>query len=57
MRNVKNEVANFTLTDENNNVIDLKGRNMIFTVLMYKRETFFENIYNFMKYLFKKLEK
>jgi len=51
LRNNRTGVANFSLTDENNNIMNLNGQNMIFTILLYRREVFFENATNFMIYL------
>ncbi len=37
-----NLIMNFYLTDENNKPIDLNGLNMLFTLLLYKRNKFFD---------------
>jgi hypothetical protein len=56
MRSIKTGLANFYLTDENNNAMNLNGQNMVFTLLIYKREVFFENANNFMFYLYPLLQ-
>ena len=57
LRYIKNSIAKFTLTDENNRVMELNGQNMVFTVLLYKKETFYDNANSFMKFMYNKFVK
>ena len=44
-----NNIYNFTLTDENGELIQLNELNMNITLLLYKKDDIYEKIRNFMK--------
>ena len=52
----KNNTYNFTLTDENNELIHLNGLNLNITLLFYKVDQIFDQIRNFMKLIIMKTE-
>lgn len=44
----------FYLTDENNNIINLNNQNIVFTLMMYKKNTIFSMVSDYLNYLFRK---
>ena len=52
----KNNTYNFTLTDENNELIHLNGLNLNITLFFYKVDQIFDQIRNFMKLIIMKTE-
>jgi len=52
LKPMKTSYVYFNLTDENHNIMNLNGQNMIFTIMIYKSEVFYDNANNFMNYLY-----
>lgn len=51
----KNNSYKFYLTDENNTILNLNGQNMTITLMLYKKNTIFTMLIDFIKYLTLKL--
>lgn len=41
----------FYLTDENGNVLDLNGQNMVITIVLYKKNSIWSMLHGFLKYM------
>lgn len=52
--NQSNNIYHFVLTDENNNTLSLNGLNMVITLLIWKRQTFWDMAKKFMSLMFLK---